>query len=54
MQGLAPSDIFVFEDFRLDRRGGGLSRCNGTGKFEPVAIGSSALDILAMLIERAG
>ena len=54
MQGLAPSDIFVFEEFRIDRRGGGLFRCNGTGKFEPVAIGSRGLDILGVLIERAG
>jgi DNA-binding winged helix-turn-helix (wHTH) protein len=54
MQGLAPSDIFLFEDFRLDRRGGGLFRCNGTGEFEPVAIGSRGLDILGVLIERAG
>ena len=51
MQGLAPSDIFLFEDFRLDRRGGGLFRCNGTSKFEPVAIGSRGLDILGVLIE---
>jgi TolB-like protein/Tfp pilus assembly protein PilF len=54
MQGLAPSAIFLFEDFRLDRRGGGLFRCNGADKFEPVAIGSRALDILGVLIERAG
>ena len=53
MQGLAPSEIFLFEDFRLDRRGG-LFRCNGAGKNEPVAVGSRALDILAVLIERAG
>src|SRR6516225_389630 len=53
MQGVAPSDIFLFEDFRLDRRGG-LFRCNGAGTFEPVAIGSRALDILGVLIERAG
>jgi DNA-binding winged helix-turn-helix (wHTH) protein len=54
MQGLAPSDIFAFEDFRLDRRGGGLFCCNGVGTFEPVAIGSRALDILGVLIEREG
>ena len=53
MQGLAPSEIFQFEDFRLDRRDG-LFRCNGLGKNEPVAIGSRALDILGVLIERAG
>jgi adenylate cyclase len=54
MQELAPSDIFLFEDLRLDRRGGGLFRCNGTGTFEPVAIGSRGLDILGVLLERAG
>jgi DNA-binding winged helix-turn-helix (wHTH) protein len=53
MQGVAPSDIFLFEDFLLDRRGG-LFRCNGVGKNEPVAIGSRALNILGVLIERAG
>jgi TolB-like protein/DNA-binding winged helix-turn-helix (wHTH) protein len=54
MQGLAPSAIFRFEDFRLDRRGGGLFGCNGAGTFEPVAIGSRAIDILGVLIEQAG
>jgi TolB-like protein/DNA-binding winged helix-turn-helix (wHTH) protein len=54
MQGLAPSAIFQFEDFRLDRRGGGLFWCDGAGKLEPVAIGSRGLDILGVLIERAG
>ena len=54
MQGLAPSAIFQFEDFRLDRRGGGLFRCNGAATFEPAAIGSRALDILCVLVERAG
>jgi Transcriptional regulatory protein, C terminal len=31
-----------------------LLRCNGAGKFDPVATGSRALDILGVLIERAG
>ena len=53
MQGLAPSDIFLFEDFRLDRRGG-LFRRDDNGAFVPVAIGSRALGILGVLIERAG
>jgi hypothetical protein len=52
MQGFAPSAIFLFEDFRLDRSGG-LFRSNGAGTFEPVGIGSRALDILYVLIERA-
>jgi TolB-like protein len=54
MQGLAPSEIFRFEDFRLDRRGGGLSRRDDSGAFAPVEIGSRALDILRVLIERVG
>ena len=53
MQGLAPSDIFLFEDFRLDRRGG-LSRPDDSGGFAAVAVGSRALDILGVRIERAG
>ena len=53
MQTLAPSDIFLFEGFRLDRCGG-LSRRDDSGGFAPVAIGSRALDILGVLIERAG
>jgi TolB-like protein/DNA-binding winged helix-turn-helix (wHTH) protein len=54
MQALAPSEIFLFEDFRLDRRGGGLFRCDAADTLEPVAIGSRALDILGVLIARAG
>ena len=53
MPGLAPSEIFLFEDFRLDRRGA-LSRRDDIGAFVPVAIGSRALDILGVLVERAG
>jgi DNA-binding winged helix-turn-helix (wHTH) protein len=53
MQGLAPSDIVLFEDFRLDRRGG-LSRRDSVGAFAPVAIGSRGLDILRVLIDRVG
>ena len=53
MQAVAPSDIFLFEGFRLDQRGG-LFRRDDSGGFAPVAIGSRALDILGVLIERAG
>src|SRR6516165_716302 len=52
MPGLAPSEIFLFEDFRLDRRGG-LSRRDDAGAFVPVAVGSRGLDILGVLIARA-
>jgi len=46
--------IFEFERFRLDRRGGGLFRADEQGAFVPVAIGSRALDVLCMLVQRHG
>jgi adenylate cyclase len=48
------SEVFLFEGFRLDRRGGGLFRRGENGAFTAVAISSRALDILGLLIERAG
>ena len=54
MGALASDDIFLFECYRLDRRGGGLFRCDENGVFVPVAIGSRALDVLAALVERPG
>jgi DNA-binding winged helix-turn-helix (wHTH) protein len=45
-------DIFEFEGFRLDRRG--LFRRDERGLFAPMAIGSRALDVLGVLVERAG
>src|SRR5436305_11621080 len=54
MDALASSGVFQFEDFRLDRRGGGLFRRDDDGAFTAVAISSRGLDILGVLIERAG
>jgi adenylate cyclase len=54
MDVLASSEVFLFEDFRLDRRRGRLLRRAGDGAFTAVAIGSRGLAILAVLIERAG
>jgi TolB-like protein/DNA-binding winged helix-turn-helix (wHTH) protein len=54
MKMLTSSDIFLFAEFRLDRADGGLSRRDIHGAFVPVAIGSRALDLLAVLIERRG
>jgi len=54
MKMQASSDSFLFEEFRLDRLGGGLFRRDDHGAFVPVAIGSRALDLLAALIERRG
>jgi TolB-like protein/Flp pilus assembly protein TadD len=50
----ASSGIFLFAEFRFDRAGGGLFRRDDQGKFAPVAIGSRALDLLAVMIERRG
>jgi TolB-like protein/Flp pilus assembly protein TadD len=50
----ASSEIFLFADFRFDRAGGGLFRRDYHGAFAPVTIGSRALDLLAVLIERRG
>jgi TolB-like protein/Flp pilus assembly protein TadD len=51
---LASSEIFLFENFRLDRRGGGLFQRDDNGAFVPVAVGSRGLDILGVLIASAG
>jgi TolB-like protein len=51
---LATVDMFLFEEFRLDRRGDGLSRRDERGAFLPVSIGLRALDVLNVLVKRAG
>jgi TolB-like protein/DNA-binding winged helix-turn-helix (wHTH) protein len=48
------ADIFLFEDFRLDRRGDGLCRRDERGVFVPITIGPRALDVLAVLVARTG
>jgi TolB-like protein/Flp pilus assembly protein TadD len=52
MNAPASSDIFMFDGFRLDRRGGLFRRNHGADAH--VVIGSRALDILGVLIARAG
>jgi TolB-like protein/DNA-binding winged helix-turn-helix (wHTH) protein len=47
-------DIFLFEGFRLDRRAGRLFQCGEDGVLTPVPIGPRALDVLGVLVERAG
>ena len=54
MGALTSADILLFEEFRLDRRGGGLFRRDESGAYVPVAIGSRALDVLGVLIARPG
>jgi adenylate cyclase len=52
----APSSthIWLFGEFRLDRRLGVLFRRDERGVFAPLPMGSRALDILGVLIERPG
>src|SRR4051794_13859574 len=44
----------LLEGFRLDRRGGCLFRVDQEGVATPVALGSRAMDLLSLLIERQG
>ena len=48
------ADIWLFGEFRLDRRIGVLFRRDERGVFAPLAMGSRSLDILGVLIERPG
>jgi DNA-binding winged helix-turn-helix (wHTH) protein len=52
MEALCSTDIFLFEGFRLDRRG--LFRRCEDAALTPVEIGSRALDVLRALFERPG
>jgi TolB-like protein/DNA-binding winged helix-turn-helix (wHTH) protein len=46
--------VFLFGGFRLDRCRGGLFRVAADGALAPVAMGSRALDLLQLLVERQG
>jgi pentatricopeptide repeat protein len=54
MDALAKGGIFLFEGFRLDRQARALLRRDESGAFVPIAIGSRALEVLGVLVERAG
>jgi TolB-like protein/DNA-binding winged helix-turn-helix (wHTH) protein/Tfp pilus assembly protein PilF len=54
MDTLSSTESSLFEGFRLDRRAGVLFRRDERGVFAPMAIGSRALDILGVLVERPG
>lgn len=47
-------DILLFGQFRLDRRGGGLFRHAEDGSPDPIVLGSRALDVLWVLVDRHG
>jgi adenylate cyclase len=48
------ADIRLFGAFRLDRRNGVLFQRDERGVFAPLAMGSRALEILGVLVERPG
>ena len=52
MEALSASGSFLFEGFRLDRHG--LFRRDQDADAAPVEIGSRALDVLRVLLERPG
>jgi TolB-like protein/DNA-binding winged helix-turn-helix (wHTH) protein/Tfp pilus assembly protein PilF len=54
MDALASAGICLFDGFRFDQRGGVLSRRDERGVYLSIAIGSRALDILGVLVERPG
>jgi DNA-binding winged helix-turn-helix (wHTH) protein len=54
MDALAKGGVFLFEGFRLDRQARALFRRDEGGVFVPVAVGSRALDVLGVLVGRAG
>ena len=54
MDALASDDTLLFEGFRLDRRRGCLLKADEAGVWRPVVIGSRALDVLTVLVDRQG
>jgi TolB-like protein len=54
MDRVGSADTLLFEGFRLDRRGGCLFRLDQGGIGTPVALGSRALNLLGLLVERKG
>jgi adenylate cyclase len=54
MDALVKGNVFRFEGFRLDRKAHTLFRRDQAGAFVPMAIGSRALEVLGVLVGRAG
>jgi DNA-binding winged helix-turn-helix (wHTH) protein len=54
MDGLRVGELLLFEGFRFDRCAGGLFPLDQAGNATPVALGSRALDLLALLVRRKG
>jgi len=54
MDAPSPFPVFRFGEFQFDRRGGGLFRIAGDRTAVAVPLGSRAVDLLAVLLERQG
>ena len=54
MHAPSSADVWLFGEFRLDRRIGVLFCRDERGVFAPLAMGSRALGILGVLVERSG
>jgi TolB-like protein/DNA-binding winged helix-turn-helix (wHTH) protein len=54
MGALGRGGVFLFGGFQLDRHAGTLFRRRKDGTLVPMAVGSRALDVLDVLVERAG
>jgi adenylate cyclase len=54
MDRLGSADVLLFEGFRFDLNGGDLFRLDEAGVAVPVVIGSRALGLLRLLVERPG
>jgi TolB-like protein/Flp pilus assembly protein TadD len=54
MDRVVSAENILFEGFRLDRRGGCLFRLDQDGAGTPVSLGSRALELLRLLVDRTG
>src|SRR5215472_5182588 len=54
MAAFGSADVILFNGFRLDRRGGCLFRLDQRGVGTPVSLGSRAVNLLSLLVNRKG
>jgi pentatricopeptide repeat protein len=54
VRALPSTEILLFGRFRFDRRSGTLFRRDDRGAFAPLVMGSRALEILGILVQRSG
>ena len=54
MRTPSSADVWRFGEFRFDRRIGVLFHRDERGVFAPLTMGSRALEVLGVLVERAG